>query len=138
MNSVLIIPPINLCLRSILHNLTVVRDGEDMGWWNNHTREATCRDSCQHKTIQSRSAIVENKHWTFLYVDQNNTYITYTLNESKNLLRSSIMHHALWGYTAQMACWSGSSWPCPPSYWTLEDSLNGCLSPLQWQFEEKM
>ncbi len=49
-----------------------------------------------------------------------------------NSRRSSMLHNALWGYTAQRAHWGGSSWPCPQSYRTLEGSWGRPPCLLQW------
>ena len=49
-----------------------------------------------------------------------------------NSRRSSMLHSALWGYTAQRARWGGSSWPCPQSYQTWEGSWGRLQCLWQW------
>ena len=52
-----------------------------------------------------------------------------TLGFGEHSRRSSRLHNALWGCTAQQARASGSSWPCPRSCRIWEDSW-GRLDPL--------
>ena len=59
-------------------------------------------------------------------------FLSFDVTIRPNPHRSSMLHNALWGYTAQRARWGGSSWPCPQSYHTWEGSWGRLQYLWQW------